>query len=185
MKMKLFAFLILATFTLTACGPDPFRPDISYMPEDQKQNNEKLLQDALTGYNSTDDQAAKADHAEEVAFRHMLLGNYREAIKYYEKVLEYDDKHFPSLTNVASMYEEAGDFEKAVEYGNRLYRVDPTNKEVVSDMIRFLVKSGRHSDAQGVLEAFSRYDKESGNNYGKFISDQFGYILEARKNTQK
>ncbi len=184
-KLKLLSLLLLATFSLTACGKDPFMVDISYQPPETQEKNQKLVQDYLEKYNNESDPAEKARFAQEAGFYYMQLGNYREAIKYYEKVLEFDAVHFPALNNIAYMYEEAGDYAKAMEYQKRLYEANATNREVVADTIRILVRAKRFDEAVGVLTTFSQYDKSSGNNYASFLSEQYEFILNARQKAEK
>lgn len=184
-KIKFIALLLVATFIVTACGKDPFMADISYQPPETQEKNREMVQDYLEKYNNESDAAEKARYAKEVGFFYMQLGNYREAIKYYEKVLEFDAVHFPALNNIAYMYEEAGDYAKAIEYQKKLYENNATNREVVADTIRILVRSERFDEAVGVLTAFSNYDKSSGNNYVAFLSEQFEFILNARQKAEK
>lgn len=185
-KAKLLSLFIVTLLILTACGKDPFTADVSYQPQEVRQKNEKLLKEYLEKYEKAGEESEKSALATEVGFFYLQLGNYRQAIKYYEEVIQYDAVHFPALNNLAYMYEEAGDFEKALEYEKRLYEANPTNREVVSDTIRILVENKRFDEATGVLEAFSRYDKSTGNNYTQFIGDQYSYIFdEQQKQTTK
>lgn len=180
-KLKLISFAILVMLTFTACAKDPYMVDISYLPKETQQKHQQLLKESQEQYNKATDPAEKSKFATEVAFNNMTLGNYREAINYYQKVLEFDAVHFPALNNLAYMHEEAGDLVKALEFEKRLYESNNTNSAVVEDTIRVLVKNNMFNDAQGVLEAFSKYNKSSGENkYTKFVSDQFAYIMEAK-----
>lgn len=186
-QLKLISVSMLIVLTLTACVKDPYTIDVSYLPPATQEMHQKLIQENLAKYNSATDATAAAEKsklAEEIGFHYMTLGNYTEAIKYYEKVLDFDKVHFVALNNLAYMYETAGKLDKALEYQKRLYEANNTNKSVVEDVIRILVENGRFSDAQGVLEAFSKYDKSSGVNYTKFISDQFTYISSEKTKKQ-
>lgn len=186
-KLKLISFAILGLLTFTACAKDPYMVDISYLPKETQQKHQQLLKESQEQYNKATDPAEKSKFATEVAFNNMTLGNYREAINYYQKVLEFDAVHFPALNNLAYMHEEAGDLVKALEFEKRLYEANNTNKEVVEDTIRILVKNKMFNDAQGLLEAFSKYNKSSGENkYTQFVGEQYGYIQESKaKNKTK
>ncbi len=186
--MKKFAIItltVLVLLTTAGCSQDPYVVDISYQSKEVQANNQKLLQESLDKYGKASTEDEKAGYATEIGFRYMQLGNYREAIKYYEEVIKNSPGHFAALNNIAAMYEEAGDLKKALEYEQKLYQDQSTNSEVVADTIRLLVKNSQFSDAQGVLDAFSKYDKKNGPNYTDFISDQFSYIADAQAKTTK
>jgi tetratricopeptide (TPR) repeat protein len=176
-KVKILSVMALSAVLFTACGK--YTIDISDMPEEQRIAHEQYLEEHLEIYNTTDSDLGRTNAAAEIGNRYMNLGQYKNAIKYFEEVLEFDAIHFPALNNLAVIYERVEEYEKALEYELRLYDANSTNKEVVTDTIRLLVLNERHDDARGVLEAFSAYDKTTGPNYTQFIGDQFGYIFDS------
>ena len=54
------------------------------------------------------------------------LNQFDEAIKNYEKAIEIDGEKPPYLKNIAAIYKELGDLEKAHEYYDKAYILDPT-----------------------------------------------------------
>jgi tetratricopeptide (TPR) repeat protein len=56
-------------------------------------------------------------------------GNVSEAIKLYEQVLEANPNHFSALLKLAEGYLENKEFSKAIEYYQRLYKVDPVHHQ--------------------------------------------------------
>ena len=170
---------------IAGCGQDPYTVDISYQSKEVQANNQKLLKEYLDKYNNAADDDQKMDYAAEVGFRYMQMGNYREAIKYYEEVIKIDPVHFAALNNIAVMHEKAGDLKKALEYEQKLYEKEATSVEVVRDTIRLLLANSKFNDAQGVLDTFSSYDKKTDNYYAEFISDQYSFIKEAQATSTK
>ena len=164
---------------LTACG-SKYQIDISEMPDELRLQHQERLQNSLSQYESAEDEQIKIEAAAEAAIQYMNLGNYAEAIDYYKEVLEYDNFFYVALNNIAYMYEEVGEKEKALEYELRLYESNQMDFEVVRDTIRLLVKNKKYDEAVNVLTAFSNYDKQNGAIYTKLIGDQFEYIITSQ-----
>lgn len=54
------------------------------------------------------------------------LNQFDEALKNYEKAIEIDGEKALYLKNIVAIYKEMGDFEKAHEYYDKAYILDPT-----------------------------------------------------------
>jgi adenylate cyclase len=54
-----------------------------------------------------------------------LLGNYAEAIKHASIAYSLDPFSLPTIDDIASVYWLSGDYEKEVEYGRRLIKLEP------------------------------------------------------------
>ncbi len=174
MKKLAILSVIISALILSACTDSKYVIHDPNMPEEYIQQYEDKISDNLEKYNNSTTEDEKADYAEEVAFSYMSLGNYKESIEYYEEILEYDSVHFPALSNIAYMHEEVGEYLTALEFQQRLYEANSTNKEVVKDTIRILLASGKSSDALSVLEKFAV--TEAGKNDPAFVSEQFELI---------
>ncbi|MFA6306151.1 MAG: tetratricopeptide repeat protein, partial [Candidatus Gracilibacteria bacterium] len=121
----------------------------------------------------------------EKAFQLQALGRYEQAVEEYEKALTMAPDDFATLNNLAAIYEEVEDIEKALTYEQKLYNKNTTNIEVLKDTIRLLVKNKQFSDAQGVLDTFAR--TEEGKKEGAFLSEEMTYLKgeEAKEQNKK
>ncbi|MFA5820636.1 MAG: hypothetical protein WC873_00775 [Candidatus Gracilibacteria bacterium] len=175
MKKILLSLAIISLLLLTSCGK--YTVKIENLPPELKAKWEKELDENLAKYDDANDPYAKSQLASEVGFRYMNLGKYSKAISYYEEVLAYDNVHFPALNNLAFIYEEVGEIQKALEYEKRLYEANPLNKEVVGDTVRLLVKNYQFEDATKLL---TTYTINSKNEDPQFISDTLQFIIDSR-----
>lgn len=168
--MKKIFLTLLAVTVLAACGSQ-YVPDRSYMTPEQIELAQQDLEDALQKYEtvkdstSTDpaDEVSKIDATASVGLRYMNLGDYDNAITFYEEVIELDPTHFPALNNLAVMYEEMGELDKAIEYVGELYNLYTDNAEVNSDFIRLLLANKQFEEAVRVVEAYKLTEKAIGN----------------------
>lgn len=147
------------------------------MKKDQIDYEQKKLNESLEKYKTAQTEEEKLDHLEGVAFQHMVLGNYDEAIEYYEKVLELNKYHYPALTNIAYMYEEMGEIETALKYEQRLFAFNKDDFQVVEDLVRLLVADDQIDEAKKVVTEYFQTDK--GKQNPGFVDEQLDYILNA------
>jgi len=175
--MKKILSIALITITFTACNT--YKPDTSGFSEEYKQKEQAFLDDFKIKYNNASTNDEKEEFAFEIGFRNMNLGNYKNAIKYYDIVLSYNPAHPQALNNLAVMYEEMGEIEKALKYEQQLYNTNPTNVEIVGDTIRLLVKNEQFNDAHGVLDTFA--GTAEGKNQAEFLSEQMQYIVDEKE----
>ncbi len=169
--------LLTSVLGLSACQKS-YKPDRSYMSPEQIEKEQNLLDEFKGKLDTAENNADKITYSFEIAFRYQTLGDYDNAIKYYEEVLELDGQDKRSLNNLAVMYEEMDDIPKALEYEQKLYNIDPINTEAVEDTIRLLVKNKQFSDAEGVVMQFANSSK--GEENAEFIGGQFAYIKEEK-----
>lgn len=60
-----------------------------------------------------------------------LKGNYPEAIAAYEEAVRRSPEQIPTLERVGFLYYTTGEYEKAVDTGEKVLKLDPENKEVL------------------------------------------------------
>ena len=173
--MKKILTIVLLAIALTACG-SKYKPDTSGFTEDYKNKEQAFLNDFKSKYNAAENKDDKEKYAFEIGFRHMNLGDYDNAIKYYKIALDYNPIHFQALNNLAVIYEEMGEIEKALKYEQQLYNKNTTNIEVVRDTIRLLAKNAQFKDAQGVLETFMATD--TGKVQSNFFDEQMASLKD-------
>ncbi|MCK9186784.1 tetratricopeptide repeat protein [Candidatus Gracilibacteria bacterium] len=170
---KIIISLLAVSLLLSGCASakwdkkDPNAPAAYYQKHEQqlKDNQAKLDKDP-TNFTLQF----------EKAFQLQALGRYKEAVKEYEKALAMAPDDFATLNNLAAIYEEVGEIEKALTYEQKLYNQNTTNIEVLKDTIRLLTKNKQFSDAQGVLDTFA--GTEEGKKEGAFLSEQMTYIKD-------
>lgn len=123
------------------------------MSEETRVHNQQIIEEQLV---ILEEDPANRDSLFEVAFRYQQLGEWKDAIKYYKKVIEVSPTDWAALNNMAYMYETMGDFDLAASYIKSLYESDPGNIEVMKDTVRILLLAGDSKDAQLALENFAR-----------------------------
>ena len=180
---KLITSIIVSSVFLVSCGGIGYTRDMSYMPDSLKAQHEKTLSEQLEKYKNTSKDEEKSTYAGEIGFQYMELGQFNEAITYYEEVLKQHPTDFASLNNIARMYEEAGKIKEALTYQQKLYETNSTNTQVIDATIRLLVANSQFDDAQGLLEKFTV--TEQGKKETAFVSGQYELILKAREKQQK
>lgn len=152
MNRKFYPSALLILFTFTACGTGKWKQVDPNMPEELVEYHQDILEQELEIL-KTDPE--NMDALFEVAFRYQQLGEWSEAIKYYERVLEISENDWATLNNLAYMYETLEDYEMASDYIRRLYVADPSNIEVVKDTVRILLKAGNTLNAREAVDNFS------------------------------
>jgi len=144
-----------------------------------EENQEKLKAAELTD-------VEKTEALQSIGVSYERLGQYDDAIDYYEQILEIAPTNFVALNNLAAIYEEVEEFDLAQKYVEILYQYygkdTGTNQGITTDVIRILVKNKEFDKAKKILEDYAR-DFQS-EETGAFISDQFEFIgrVEAEEN---
>ncbi len=174
MKKIIIITSIFATLLLTACTDSKYVLDNTDFPEDFIVEYETKIEENLEKFNNTEAEEEKLEYAAEIAFEYMTIRNFKEAITYYEMVLEVYPTHYLALNNVAYMHETVGELEEAIKYQQMLYEANPTTTEVIKDLIRMLVNYEHKDIALSVLETYAV--TESAANNGSFISEQYEFI---------
>ncbi|MBI2919979.1 MAG: tetratricopeptide repeat protein [Planctomycetes bacterium] len=80
-------------------------------------------------------------------------GNYIDgAITEYEHVIQMDANNLSALKGLAELHAKKGDHKKAIEYCTKVQAIDPTDREVTSQLKNLLaenaMKEGKMSDAK-------------------------------------
>lgn len=176
---KIFA-IGLVVLSFTACG-SAYQADRSYMTEEQKTVEQQKLDEASEKYKNAKDEKEKTEAASSIGLRNMNLGNYDEAIKYYEEVLEAIPNDYAAANNLSVMYEEMGDFPQAIEYIGVLYDYYTDRPEVNNDFVRLLVANKQFVEAQRVIDAFKKTERAKDNE--DFIKSLEEMTTKAQQNS--
>lgn len=180
-NMKLKSSIILLTLLLVSCAGGEWDQSDPNMPDELRASHQEQLESALETL-SGDSQNVKALF--EAAFQYHQLGDYKKAVKYYEKVLEVNSTDWATLNNLAAIYEEMEDYENAAKYIMQLYPLDETNIEVINDTVRILLEAGDDLNAQNALENFSKKmidPSQPDADIQKLVSDLYQDIMSWRE----
>ena len=71
------------------------------------------------------------DELFQIANQNLKIGNYHDAKKYFEKILNIDKKNVFALYNLGIVFQELGNFERAIELYEKVLRLKPNNLEDV------------------------------------------------------
>lgn len=176
MYIKIIAISTISLTLLSACSstlPNVNKPNLSEekIKEYQQiiEDNENILEeDGLTD-------EAKYEALANVAVTNDNLGNYDEAVKSYEKMLEINPSDFLALNNLSTLYERITDYEKAAYYVKFLHKYYKDRQGVISDVIRILVENNEFENAKLVITEYAQ--NYSTPESAEFISEQFDYIM--------
>ncbi|MFA6023856.1 MAG: tetratricopeptide repeat protein [Candidatus Gracilibacteria bacterium] len=149
--MKKIILALLSISLLTACSQTNWDYSDPNMPEGLREKHEEVLAAELA---ILEEDPEDLDALFEVAFRYHQLGDYKNAVEYYEKVLALSESHGVTLNNLASLYEDMEKYGKAAEYIKLLYASDQTNIEVTKDTVRILLEAGDLENAKKAVENF-------------------------------
>lgn len=179
--LTLLAGLFLAGCTKYAVDKPELTPEKTQQYEQAiKENQEKLKNAEIT-------EVEKTESLQSIGISYERLGQYDDAINYYEQILKIAPTNFLALNNLAAIYEEVEEFDMAKKYIEILYQYygkdTGTNQGVTTDVIRVLVKNKEFDEAKKVLEdyAISFQSLET----GAFINDQFEYIARMKEAENK
>jgi tetratricopeptide (TPR) repeat protein len=109
-----------------------------------------------------------------------LLGDKKLALKYYEKALKQDPKNFLALNNVANIYSDLGDYQKAEEYFLRLISYYP-DKTMPYRNLGYLYRY-RLNKTPAQIEEFFKKGLEATNNDPDLLSWLIAYFQEIGDN---
>lgn len=76
------------------------------------------------------------------------LGNYAEAGKQFEKILEEDRSHFDAQLSLAMCYYRQGDYPTAIREGLKARDLKPNEQLVHTNLSLFYMKSGDKTTAE-------------------------------------
>jgi tetratricopeptide (TPR) repeat protein len=83
---------------------------------------------------------------------HARHGDSTEAVKYWEKNLEINPKHFDALRNMGRIALEKEQFDRAVEFLRKAMEVRPDTADLRSDIAKALMDSGKYAEAVTELQ---------------------------------
>lgn len=180
-----FLSLLLSSLILSACSSslahDWTKIDPN-MPEQFKQQHEEKIaksEDTL----KTD--AKNLDAQFQIAFSYQQIGEYGKAEDAYLKVLKLDPKDERALNNLADIYEQMEEYELAADSIKKLYVLNQSSFEVISDTIRILLKADMKLNAQEALDNFARKKMgEADPAIGAFISEQKDLIYNYKNKNE-
>ncbi len=67
----------------------------------------------------------------QLAFQNLRIGNYNDAKKYFEIILSTESKNVFALYNLGIIYQELGNFDRAIEFYERVLKLKPKKLEDV------------------------------------------------------
>ncbi|MBU1953777.1 tetratricopeptide repeat protein [Patescibacteria group bacterium] len=143
---------------LSSCSDGKWNNPDPNMPEDVRSNHETLLQKSQEELNQD---PSNIDAQFEVAFRYHQLGDYKNAVSEYKKVLELAPHHFAATNNLADIYEQVKEYDNAAKYIMELYSYNSDSTEVLRDTVRILLEANMPDQAQQALENFVKLTKEN------------------------
>lgn len=154
------------------------------MPKELKEQHERVLKENLDKFEESKDFDSVV--VLEIAFRYQQLGDFKNAIKYYEKLLDYDPKHWVALNNLADIYEQVEEYRSAAEYIKRLYSERQNSIEVIQDTVRILIEAGDVGNAEHAIDNFEKLTVVEGmpieeeSQYRNFIKELRDQTAKAR-----
>lgn len=175
------ALLIISIFLIAGCSKYSHieKPDLT--PEKITIYNQ-TIEDNLKILDNETTEEEKFNAFMGIAVNSQLLGNYDDAIEYYEKVLEISPSDFLGLNNLAALYEKVEEYELAAFYVKELHALYKGRQGVISDTIRILVKNKEFDNAKLVLTEYAQ-NYQSLETQG-FISEKFDYILRMKQKAE-
>ncbi len=177
--MKKLIIITLAAVLLSGCA-DSWQQDISYLPAEKVEEVHALLDEELVKFKAD---SSDVDAAFQVAYQYQVLGQYKNAEKYYLKTIELNPGFPTPYNNLAAIYEEVGEYEKAVQYITEYYNLNPPNlTEALSDAVRIFLKNNEPDRAQALLEhyMFKLTPEEKAANHS-LISSTYDQIFTYRQ----
>ncbi|MFA4917464.1 MAG: tetratricopeptide repeat protein [Syntrophales bacterium] len=157
---KIISITAILALLLSGCmlsgkwnQPDP------NMPQELKQKAENAISENLE---ILEENPEELGALLEVAVNYEQIGNYKEAVNYYEKLIELSPFHYVALNNIAAVYEIVEEYDLAAKYIKTLYEQNQTNTEVTRDTVRILLEADEPDDAQAALENYAKLFKEAG-----------------------
>lgn len=145
------------------------------MPAEVKEMHETNLEGYLNTLESNPEDTEALFGA---GFEYQALGDYKNAVKYYEKDLAIESTNPVTLNNMAVIYENMKDYENAAKYIKLLYPLQPTNIETIRDTVRILLENNEEANAQAALENFARNVDQADPAMSQLISDLYQSILD-------
>ena len=83
------------------------------------------------------------------------------AIEQYRKLLEYNDKHFIALNNLAWALGENGRFQEAITYAESAVSLQPENLQAIDTLGFLLLKAGKSEKAKDTLKKAHEIDQSN------------------------
>lgn len=171
---KLFTLLLSLSLLLSACGGPLGSNAPEDMPEELKQS---FIDNIEVSLSQIDEGTTGITVYSDLGYAYQMLGEYDEAIHYYELILELDISNYQALNNMVDIYEDLEDTEQAREYAKLLYSYNADNASVLKKVIIVFLADDQPELALEALENFARL--HSGDDaYTQLISDQYEKIAD-------
>ncbi len=111
-------------------------------------------------------------HKQAMSF--LAQGEIKEAIKFFDKALKYDDQYFPSLNNKGIALLELKDYKKAEECFQQVVLLNPADKMALYNRGYALLMLGDYNESVKIFDYFlSNISQKS-----EFF--RYGLYLQAR-----
>lgn len=154
MKKKAYTILlaILMTTGLTACSNNiDWTVDTSGYDEGWLEYQEDLLDKALA---AIEEDETDVVNIFEAALRYEYTGDFKNAVKYYEWVIELDPNYALTYNNLAAIYEELKVYDLAAENVKAYYDRNQSSTGAIKDTVRILLKNDELDSAELAFENF-------------------------------
>lgn len=188
--MKKTTITLILTFLVSSflTGCSKYTVDKPELNPEKIQKYEQAIQENQKKLKKTDiSDVEKTETLQSIGISYERLGQYDNAIDYYEQILKIAPTNFIALNNLAAIYEEAEEFDSAQKYIEILYQYygkdTGTNQEVTGDAIRILAKNKEFDKAQKILEDYTRNFQSQ--ETSPFITDQFEFIKRMKEAEDK
>jgi tetratricopeptide (TPR) repeat protein len=152
--MKKLLLILTALAVLAGCQTYNWDFADENIPDSLRQQSEAMIEEKTAFIEENGDSIPAYF---EIAYANQTLGDYKEAVKWYEEVLVLDANHFVSLNNLADIHEQVGDYETSALYIMRLYVLDQAGYEAIKDTVRILLKN---EDPMNAAHAVDEYEKK-------------------------
>jgi tetratricopeptide (TPR) repeat protein len=110
---------------------------------------------------ATNPQQTQADY--DTGFRHMKAGEYKAAVRAFERVVDVDPKHAMAYTNLAYSYRKLGKYKKAIRLYDQALALQPNLAEAHEYKGEALLALGKIAEAKQHLAILEKLNPELAN----------------------
>lgn len=161
----LISLVLLSSLFFAACGSTAVNLDDAYVAPQNLTPEWTEMQEEILDRNLEilKEEPNTTAAIQEVAFRYQLLGQYNNAVEYYEQLLEFNVTSFVALNNLADIYEKAEEYNTAAEYIRRLYQENQENYAILKDVVRIHLKADDIENTQVAIDNYAKLSLDAEN----------------------
>ncbi len=167
--MKKLALLLSLILIFASCGT-PSKPE--GMSDAQYKQSLELISKGKEGIKNAKEGEFPYISYLDVALYSQVLGDNKTAEENYKKILENDPNDYRGINNLASLYDETGEKEKALNGFITLMNLYPDNLEAIKDVVRTSKALKKEAEAEKTLKEF--FEK----NQNEFDEKMKTFVLE-------